>query len=149
MTTEQKPDLQAVLASYGVKVKGKMALCPFHDDHTPSLSVDGEFWYCHAGCGDGDVYSFIAKTEHIDIKADFPTIKKIAFEKAGESMPERTKERKPTSARPATIPGLDLEAARRTMNDPKRGGSGRAYLGVTVTALLSPLERVDISRRGR
>lgn len=37
-------------------------LCPFHDDHTPSLSVnlDGRRggWICFAGCGKGDLVAF-------------------------------------------------------------------------------------------
>jgi len=37
-------------------------LCPFHDDHTPSLSVnfDGQRggWICFAGCGKGDLVGF-------------------------------------------------------------------------------------------
>ncbi|CAB3391655.1 phage/plasmid primase, P4 family [Kyrpidia spormannii] len=34
-------------------------LCPFHDDHDPSLSVNVEkgVWYCHAGCGSGPLRS--------------------------------------------------------------------------------------------
>lgn len=39
------------------------ALCPFHDDEHPSFSVnlDTGLWHCHAGCGGGDVYSFVMK----------------------------------------------------------------------------------------
>lgn len=44
------------------------ALCPFHDDHTPSLSInikDGT-WFCHA-CGEGgDAFSFYQKLHHVD-----------------------------------------------------------------------------------
>lgn len=46
------------------------ALCPFHDDFNPSLSVNpGKgFWYCF-GCSEGgDVISFIMKAESIDFK---------------------------------------------------------------------------------
>lgn len=39
-----------------------LGLCPFHDDHTPSLSVslDGQRggWICFAGCGKGDLVGF-------------------------------------------------------------------------------------------
>lgn len=50
--------LDQYLAEIGheVKVSGSatMAKCPFHDDHTPSMSVkpDEGLWYCHA-CGFG------------------------------------------------------------------------------------------------
>src|SRR5262249_40764713 len=44
----------------------KRALCPFHDDHTPSFSVytgkDGtERWTCYAGCGEGSAIDFLKK----------------------------------------------------------------------------------------
>src|SRR5262249_31200413 len=39
------------------------ALCPFHDDQNPSFSVNLEtgLWCCHAGCGGGDVFSFVMR----------------------------------------------------------------------------------------
>lgn len=45
-------------------------LCPFHDDKNPSFSVDLDegLWHCHAGCGGGNIYQFIARKEHIEIK---------------------------------------------------------------------------------
>ena len=47
--------------SFGIGVnKHGMALCPFHDDHNPSLKLDDRF-YCF-GCGaSGDVIDFTAK----------------------------------------------------------------------------------------
>ncbi len=37
-------------------------LCPFHDDHTPSLAVNLQGrrggWICFAGCGKGDLVEF-------------------------------------------------------------------------------------------
>jgi hypothetical protein len=35
-------------------------LCPFHDDHHPSLEVsdEGNYWNCFAGCGGGSVIDF-------------------------------------------------------------------------------------------
>jgi hypothetical protein len=41
--------------------KGEVSTrCPFHDDRTPSFSVNLETgaWYCHAGCGGGGVLKF-------------------------------------------------------------------------------------------
>jgi putative DNA primase/helicase len=37
-----------------------MALCPFHDDHNPSLSLEAEkgLWYCHSCRVGGTVYKF-------------------------------------------------------------------------------------------
>lgn len=35
-----------------------MALCPFHNDHKPSMSLEGEkgLWYCHACKMGGKAY---------------------------------------------------------------------------------------------
>lgn len=37
-----------------------LGLCPFHDDHNPSFSVNDKenFWHCFAGCGGGSVIDF-------------------------------------------------------------------------------------------
>ena len=47
--------------SYGLKVSPSgMALCPFHNDHHPSLKLDKRY-YCF-GCGEqGDVIDFTAR----------------------------------------------------------------------------------------
>jgi 5S rRNA maturation endonuclease (ribonuclease M5) len=53
-------DIREALASLGVTVVREsngnlLCLCPFHDDHNPSLSVresDG-LWICFGGCGQG------------------------------------------------------------------------------------------------
>ena len=47
--------------NYGLKVSPSgMALCPFHDDHHPSLKLDKRY-YCF-GCGEqGDVIDFTAR----------------------------------------------------------------------------------------
>ena len=44
-------------------------LCPFHDDHSPSLSIgkDGQTWKCWA-CGEhGDAVDFIAKLDRVPV----------------------------------------------------------------------------------
>jgi hypothetical protein len=40
--------------------KGAIGLCPFHEDHNPSLSinVDENYWHCFAGCGGGSIIDF-------------------------------------------------------------------------------------------
>ena len=47
--------------SFGIGVnKHGMALCPFHDDHHPSLKLDKRY-YCFACGASGDVIDFTAK----------------------------------------------------------------------------------------
>ncbi|AMV36038.1 DNA primase [Planctomyces sp. SH-PL62] len=67
------------------------ALCPFHDDHNPSLEVNPErqtfkCWVCGAG---GDVLEFVLKIERIE----FPEALRMLAERAGitlESGPAST-----------------------------------------------------------
>jgi DNA primase catalytic core len=51
--------------------KGYVGLCPFHEDHQPSLSINTEknLWQCF-GCGKGgDVISFVQEHDKVDFKA--------------------------------------------------------------------------------
>ena len=47
---------------YGLKVgRGNMACCPFHNDHTPSMKLNEDYFYCF-GCGaTGDVIGLTAR----------------------------------------------------------------------------------------
>lgn len=40
-----------------------LALCPFHEDHSPSFTFEQATgnWRCHAGCGEGSVFDFLAR----------------------------------------------------------------------------------------
>ena len=62
------PTIQAA-KDYGLDVgRYGMALCPFHDDHSPSLKLDERF-YCF-GCGaSGDVIDFTAKHFGISLQS--------------------------------------------------------------------------------
>ena len=60
--------------------------CPFHNEKTPSFSVneDKGFYHCF-GCGEhGDIISFVMKSENLDFK---DAIKELA-DMAGLKMPE-------------------------------------------------------------
>ena len=61
--------------------------CPFHNEKTPSFSVNpqGQFYHCF-GCGEhGDVFSFVMKFHHMD----FPDALKMLAQKFGVELPER------------------------------------------------------------
>jgi len=86
-STIQKIKSQVDLASYiqsrGTKLtkKGKeyIGLCPFHDDHKPSLSVDPKkgVWYCHSCDIGGDVIKFIRLKDIIPFEE---AVKRLAKE---------------------------------------------------------------------
>lgn len=47
-----------------------IGLCPFHQDDSPSFSYNPETggWICFAGCGKGNIYSFIMRKRNVDFK---------------------------------------------------------------------------------
>ncbi len=62
------------------------ALCPFHEEKTPSFMVSREkqFYHCFGCHESGDIFTFIQKMENVD----FPEALKILANKAGVRLPE-------------------------------------------------------------
>src|SRR6056297_2039323 len=63
-------------------------LCPFHQEKTPSFTVNPENQYFHCfGCGaGGDVFTFLMDIESLTFKEAL----KILAERAGVEIPART-----------------------------------------------------------
>lgn len=68
-------ELVGFIRSRGVALtqRGKqlVGLCPFHDDHEPSLVVDArkQLWNCLGACREGgDVYRFVMKADGVDFR---------------------------------------------------------------------------------
>ena len=61
---------------YGLEVKrGSMVCCPFHNDHTPSMKLNEDYFYCF-GCGaTGDVIDLVAKLFNL---SSYDAAKKLA-----------------------------------------------------------------------
>lgn len=76
-----KLDIVEVISSYiPLTKRGRnyFGLCPFHDDHTPSLSVSGEkqIYKCFV-CGEsGNVFNFVMNYEHISFKEAITSLAK-------------------------------------------------------------------------
>jgi AAA domain-containing protein/CHC2-type zinc finger protein len=62
--------------------RGFMALCCFHNDSTPSLSISMEkgVWKCHSGCGSGGVLDFEMKFSSCDKETAIARIAEIIGE---------------------------------------------------------------------
>lgn len=78
---KERADIVDVISYYlnSVQKKGRryVAMCPFHDDHDPSLQIDKEkqMFRCYVCDSGGDVFSFVQKYE----KCSFiDAIKKVA-----------------------------------------------------------------------
>ena len=58
-----------ILQRYGVKVNKKgFAVCPFHNEKTPSMKVWQDSYRCY-GCGEyGDIFDFIMKMDNLTFR---------------------------------------------------------------------------------
>jgi DNA primase catalytic core len=113
---KQKNDLAQVVAERGIEIRKKgstlVALCPFHQEKTPSFTITPSKGLFHCfGCGvSGDVIGFVSKHDKIPFSEALEALSK----RAGLSLPEVMKERLrvlpkkiPISQKPAApSPGL-------------------------------------------
>lgn len=113
-----------------VKRSGRtfMAICPFHQEKTPSMSVDkGRGLYHCFGCGKGgDVFSFVEETQGVD----FAEALDLLARKAGITLT-----RDPDAAKRRGRQGAAVEALRRAIDlyhqrlkKSPEAGPARAYL---------------------
>ncbi|MFL6229104.1 MAG: DNA primase [Pyrinomonadaceae bacterium] len=97
---KRQADIVRVVQDYvSLKKKGAnwMACCPFHQEKSPSFSVNPskEMFYCF-GCGKGGgVFNFVMEIEHLT----FPEAVKVVAEKAGVPLPQMVDDEKFESRR--------------------------------------------------
>jgi DNA primase len=97
---KRQADIVRVVQDYvALKKKGAnwMACCPFHQEKSPSFSVNPskEMFYCF-GCGKGGgVFTFVMEMEHVT----FPEAVKIVAEKTGTPLPQLVDDEKFESRR--------------------------------------------------
>lgn len=126
-------DIVEVISQYvPLKQKGSsyFGLCPFHNEKTPSFSVNSEkqFYYCF-GCGAaGNVFSFLMEMENMD----FPEAMKKLAERAHITLPEPEKSAQVVAAEQLKQRLFDIHTtAGRYFYDclqEKQGEQARAYL---------------------
>ena len=63
---------------YGLEVnRGNMVCCPFHNDRTPSMKLNEDYFYCF-GCGVyGDVIDFVARLFNL---SSYEAAQKLAYD---------------------------------------------------------------------
>ena len=59
---------EGVAQRLGFQVKRHKALCPFHDDHSPSLTFKNNKWKCWSCGASGDTISLVEKVLHKDFR---------------------------------------------------------------------------------
>jgi DNA primase catalytic core len=111
-------DIVELFASFGVDLKkvgkGYMGLCPFHEDHNPSLSVDREkgLFNCF-GCGEsGDAFDLVEKMKNFDFKEALKFLKgwRGLSSYSPEPAPLPFKAEKKEEPKPVIIEAIDLNA---------------------------------------
>lgn len=84
--------------SVGLRPKGReyVGLCPFHDDHTPSMYVvpSKQIFNCFVCGAAGDVFSFVMRMH----KMEFPEALRFLAERAGITLQRKQPDGSPRSA---------------------------------------------------
>lgn len=128
----QANDIVDIISEYlPLKLKGKnfFGLCPFHNEKTPSFSVDAERQLYHCfGCGEGgNVYNFIMTMENMDF---LDSVKYLA-EKRGIPLPHtNNKLSAEINERKAKLYSVNKDAALYLFHNlsSKNGAKARDYL---------------------
>ena len=105
-----------------------MAICPFHEEKTPSMSVDrGRGLYHCFGCGKGgDVFQFVQETRGVD----FGEALDMLATKAGITLVRDPAEAKRRGRRGDAVEALrrSLDIYHQRLKKSAEAGSARAYL---------------------
>ncbi len=102
------------------------ALCPFHEEKTPSFTVSREkqFYHCF-GCGkSGDIFNFIQDMERVE----FPESLKILANKAGVRLPEYNPKRENLKTRLMNINENAKQWFESQMYNTESGKKAYSYL---------------------
>lgn len=105
---------------------GYKALCPFHQEKTPSFHVsdDKNIWHCF-GCGEGgDAFSFLMKMEGMD----FPEALRHLGKRVGVKIKRFDSEKSNKRQRMIEINELAEKFFRKVLTDSNRAEAAREYL---------------------
>ena len=96
---KERVGMRDLMRRYFVKMEGDKVCCPFHNDHSPSMGIKNNRYYCFA-CGEGgDVIDFVKNWHRVDIKEaieiisslygfDFTPIKRVNTRERKETYKE-------------------------------------------------------------
>jgi DNA primase len=72
---KREVSVQRLAEARGIKLtrsgKELIGLCPFHDDHSPSLNIDPakNVWHCKGACGEGgDVIQWVMRAQGVSFR---------------------------------------------------------------------------------
>lgn len=85
-----KPDMMLVLDRYNIGINRKnKALCPFHDDTKPSLSVKGKIFNCFACGAKGDSIDFVMRIENCNFKKALEIMNMVGYREPAKAKIKR------------------------------------------------------------
>ena len=134
---QQANDIVDVVSEHvSLKKKGRemVGLCPFHDDHRPSMNVNAQkqIFKCFACGAGGDVFKFVQMRENLT----FPQAVERLAERAGIKL-ERRKPARPQAGQAASpidpnrlakVNAWAAEHFTKNLHDETAGKSAREYL---------------------
>ena len=119
------PDYNVQLVAAGHRLKG---LCPFHQEKTPSFSVDRDkqLYHCFGCKASGDVFRFIQEFERVE----FPEAVEILARRAGVVLQLEVADSGKSRRRQALYDALERAATvyHRVLTEDPRGEVAREYL---------------------
>ncbi|MFW5991845.1 MAG: DNA primase [Halanaerobiaceae bacterium] len=129
---KERIDIVEVVSEYvDLKRSGKnyKGLCPFHQENTPSFTVnpDNQFYYCFGCNTGGDVFNFMMEIENITFRE---SLKQLA-DRAGLEMPGRSKGQKRINKKREKLFQINKLTARYyhyLLSKKKVGEKARRYL---------------------
>ena len=132
---QQANDIADVISEHvSLTKKGKemVGLCPFHEDHRPSLNVNStkQIFKCFACGAGGDVFKFVQMRENLA----FPQAIERLAERVSIRLPTRTRKSKienQQSIDPNELAKLNARAAKhfqKNLSDEKKGQLARNYI---------------------
>ncbi len=127
---KQRLDIAEVIGEYlTLKPAGAgsfKALCPFHQEKTPSLYVSKEkqIWHCFGCDVGGDIFSFVMEIEN----TDFPEALRILAKKAGVKVPRFSKSESNERQRLVAINELAAKFYKKILASSSAAANARSYL---------------------
>jgi len=111
------------LKASGARMKG---LCPFHEEKTPSFSVDPQrqLFYCFGCRTGGDVFKFVMLYE----KVDFPEAVELLANRWGVELPKATRKGEDPRDRLLRMNQAAARFFETLLADEEGGAEARAYL---------------------
>ena len=102
------------------------AICPFHQEKTPSLHVSKEkqIWHCFGCDVGGDIFSFVMQIENVD----FPEALRILGKKAGVEITRYASPDSNERQRLIAIHELVTKFYRKVLLDSTQAANARSYL---------------------